>query len=646
MAGLVSRPVLPLAGRTASAGAASYALEGLAYDVAIAGLPFLTAISEDRPYTRGLAPVKKEQFDNQREPGEQSLADWWFRTQASWVGGAGLIYQDPDLVQVANLQNKHAIQFADSAGVNPWSNGKFTLLRKTTQRISDGTGNAHLVMGWSDGTDRFYSAVGAVLKSDDGTTTTTITWGGAGTILALTGDGTNYYAADATGIYKGAGSGAGALVWNTGSSRVAIGWIKGRLMAGIGASVYELTAGGPALPTAKFTHLNGSWTWSAFADGTDAIYAAGYAGNSSAIYKFVLDTSGNVPTLASGGVITAQLPLGEVVYSLITYLGTFVGIGTSRGVRVGQIDSNGDIVYGPLIVTTSSGVKSLAAYDRFLFAAATNAIGGQSGLWRIDLGQPVSDYGSSASLRYAYATDLQAHVTGAVTGVSNFGTSDRMVFAVVGQGAYLEHATQLESTGTLTSGRIRFNTQEPKLYKFVSVKMPSSQRGSMAISVIEPGGSETSIISTSEGGALDVENVALAVPSGPAEWIQLKFTLGRSTVDTSTGGEVDGWQLKALPGTARQRLITIPLSCFDVEKDRNGVKSGYKGRSRDRLEAIEAVCRSGDTCSFQDLANDEALLVVIDDYQFLQRANPGSNQSTYGGYLTLQLRTVADVISS
>lgn len=643
MAGIVSRLPFPLSGRTATA-SSSFALDGVQYAYAIGGMPWLPAVSDERVLTRAGAEIRKDQFDNQREPGEQSLANWWLRSQATFIGGEGLLYQDPDQVQVANLQNRHAIQYGHSVGLNPWTNGKLTLLRKTTQRIADASGNPHFVAGWNNGTDRFWSAVGNVLKSDDGSSTTTITWGGANTIRALASDGTNYFAADNIQVYKGTGAGVGAAWSATGTTNVALGWAKGRIMLGLDNKVYEVSSTGTQ--TLRFTHLNAAWTWTAFAEGTNAIYAAGNAGSQGAIYKFVLDTAGNVPTLASGGIQTAQLPLGEVVYSLMTYLGTFVGIGTSRGFRVGQIDSNGDIQYGPLLFAASSGVKSVAAYDRFFFVAASNGIDGKSGLYRVDLGQPVQDSGSQAGGRFAYATDLQALVTGEVTAVSNFGNSDRMVFSVVGQGAYLEHATDKETTGYLQTGRIRFNTLEPKIWKFVTVKTPSPLMGSVGVSVIEPGGSETSILTVSQGGNAVIQDVVMAAPSSAAEWVQLKLTLGRSGTDTTQGGEVNGWQLKAMPGAVRQRVFTIPLLCFDKEKDRSGQMVGFEGRAVVRLQTFEQLFSRGDAVTFQDLKADQSYLVVIDDYRYEQRAQPGSNQSNMGGILWAQLRTIADVITS
>ena len=205
MTGVVSRIPFPLSGRTASA-ASSFALEGVQYHWALGGMPWLSAISDERKMTRAGAPIKKEQFDNQNIPGEQSLASWWLRSQMTFIGGAGLLYQDP------SADNQYAIRFGESVGLNPWVNGKLTLLRETSLRIADGTANKHFVVGWNDGTDRYWSAVGTALKSDTGSATTTITWGGANTIRSLTSDGTRYYAADNVNVYRGTGNGAGAAL--------------------------------------------------------------------------------------------------------------------------------------------------------------------------------------------------------------------------------------------------------------------------------------------------------------------------------------------------------------------------------------------------------------------------------------------------
>lgn len=633
-------------GRAVATGAATQG-GTVAYDVALAGQLFLSAYSDDRPMTRGLAPIRKDQFDNAREPGEQSLLNWWHRSQSTFIGGQGILYQDPDQVGVANLQNRHQIQFGSSVGLNPWVNGKLTMLRSTAQRIADASGNSHYVVGWKNaGVDSFYAAFGNLLKSDDGTTTTAVTWGGANTIRSFTTDGTRYYAADNVNVYRGTGTGAGAALTATGSVDTVVRWVKGRLMLAIGNLVYDVDNAGTK--TLRFTHLNPSFVFTDFAEGTNSIYASGYAGNQGQIYKFTLDTSGNVPTLASGGQQACQLPMGEIPLSIYAYLGTFIGIGSNRGFRVGEIDtSNGDIQYGPLLFIApagGTGIQAIGAYDRFFFVGVPNSIDGFSGLYRVDLGQPISDQGGSGGFRLAYATDLQTHVTGAITGVTNFGTSDRMVIGQVGQGSYLESATTLEPTGYFTTGRIRYSTLEPKIFKFLTVRLPTTMQGTVAASVIDPTLTQTSVYTVSEG-VVSFQDIGLSAPASAVEWLQLRLDFTRSGISSSTGPEVNGWQIKALPGVVRQRLFVLPLLCFDREKDNNGQWDGYEGRTLDRLQAFESVAQKGDSIIFQDMMFQRSWTVIVDDYEFKQSAQPANNSNGYGGYLTVQLRTISDVVT-
>jgi hypothetical protein len=104
------------------------------YDVAIGGLPFIYAINDNRPYIRQTAPFRKEQFDNQTEPGEQSLTGWWIRSQSSFHGGTGITYFDP---QTSDEFGHY--RFADSQGVNVWEDGEVTLL-KSVDDIHETTG--------------------------------------------------------------------------------------------------------------------------------------------------------------------------------------------------------------------------------------------------------------------------------------------------------------------------------------------------------------------------------------------------------------------------------------------------------------------------------------------------------------------------
>ena len=114
----------------------------VAYDVAVGGMPFIYAINDARPYIRQTAPYRKEQFDNQTEPGEQSLTGWWIRSQMSFHGGDGITFFDP--ARTTSNSPDH-YRFADSRGVNVWEQGEVTLLNDVE--------DTHVTTGAVVGTD-------------------------------------------------------------------------------------------------------------------------------------------------------------------------------------------------------------------------------------------------------------------------------------------------------------------------------------------------------------------------------------------------------------------------------------------------------------------------------------------------------------
>jgi len=92
------------------------------FDVAIGGEPFILAPTDVNPYQRETAPYRKDQFDNSKEPGEQSLTGWWIRSQSSFHGGTGIKFYDPTSGESTGYR------FADSQGVDVWTKGQVTLL--------------------------------------------------------------------------------------------------------------------------------------------------------------------------------------------------------------------------------------------------------------------------------------------------------------------------------------------------------------------------------------------------------------------------------------------------------------------------------------------------------------------------------------
>ena len=300
----------------------------IAYDVALGGMPFIYAVSDERPYIRQTAPFNKPQFDNNQEPGEQSLTGWWMRSQSSFHSGTGIKFYDP------SGGESTAHRFADSSNVDVWTKGQVTLLKQTNNASGASFDPYKLISGISGSTNVViaYKPGGNEIQDIkiDGTNLTTYATTASGIIDVVT-NGTTLFVANATRIYYQTIGATGALNnhYSTGNAKVKLGWVKQRLVAGIGTSIYELTGalGTTTLPTAIYTHPNTGWEWTSISEGGSAIYAAGYAGGNGAIYKFTLSVAGVMPTLTSG-IIAAQLPSGEYPLKIESYLGYLV-IGTN-----------------------------------------------------------------------------------------------------------------------------------------------------------------------------------------------------------------------------------------------------------------------------------------------------------------------------
>ena len=675
-------------------GGGNYVLNTDAFDVAIDGIPFLMATNDQHPYTREVQDIQKQRFDNFPEPGEYSMIEWWLRSQSDFGGGQGLTYQDPD------VDNRFNIKFKQSTGINVWNPGEIELLPEAiatqTPNLTGGTGS--LSRGYFGG----FESIPSVWYTDEENlysydvetaVSTVVNYSGADPksfITGLTSVGNTYYVANTTGIYSGTGASAGTKLWNTGA-QTTIEWTKGRLMAGIANKVYELVGSGPALPTPKFTHLNPGWEWTSITEGPTSIYFAGTDYPDASIYKFVLETDGAVPTLTSGGTVAAPMPPGELINTIYCYLGTYIGIATNRGFRVGVIDSQGDIAYGPLLWEKES--FDICGDDRFFYVCVTNGIDldpdfpdpptttfpgfrrpdirVSDGVYRVDLGQQLQSADGS-SVRFAYSTDrflavrsdddLVSRGNMPIRSLTQIG--DRYLFATYknyilfsnngwlalwptdrefNEGAFGGPYNRMES-GYFQTGRVRFNTQEPKMFRFFSTRAPAPLYGDIDVDVIDQSGGVTRYITYNSTHPPDVGDIPLSAIFTPMVYISLRFTLHRNTVDASQGAVMNGWQIKALPAPIRQRIFTMTLLCFDHEMDRTGQTSGYDGYSIERIQKIEQIAQRGNAITLQDLYNDTAAQVVIEQMQFVQLAPPGPNSATYGGYLTLRMKTVSDVI--
>jgi hypothetical protein len=557
------------------AGATSYSSTSEAYDVAFAGLPFFLAASDDTPYRRVTAQYRKQQIDQTREAGEQTLTGWWLRSQSSFHLGAGIKYFEP--AQDESLR----FQFTESKGVDVFTNGQVTLLNDTASFYS-GSDPAQLI-GLNDGTDDciiFTDGTAIKKQASSAGSPTTITQAGTpSTIFSLTTDGSNYYFINGTRVHRGSVGAvpADAEIYTAASTtRATIRFVKQRLILAKENVLYELDANATAsavLPTALYTHPNPNWVWSSISEGPQAIYVAGYDpnGTSSSVFKITLDLANanalgfpelNVPS------VVIDLPDGESINDFDVYLGLYAVLATSAGFRVGIVDNTGDIQYGPLLFKDAP-CKGIAFKDNFAFISTL--IEGEAGLIRTDLSTTVV----SNSLNFPWAWDLIAAGTGtSATDVAFFGNSDRLVFSTVSDDIWAESTTSLVESGYIQTGYIRYNTLEPKIFKLLFPRFISTN-GSLSLQSIDSAGNTYNIGTYAQGATITESGIPY--PASAQEYLGFKFTFNRSSTNILLGPTFNGYQIKSLVATPRQRLIQYPVFCYDHESDKFGVEVGYEG---------------------------------------------------------------------
>jgi len=618
------------------AGATNYSATGVNYDMAIAGQPFFIAASDDSPYRRVTAKYRKEQYDQTREAGEQSLTGWWFRSQSTFHLGAGIKYFEP--AQDESLR----FQYTESKGVEVFTKGQVTLLNSTASFYS-GAAPAQLI-GVNDGTnDCIFFTDGTALKkqaTSAGSPTTIAQAGTPSTIFSLTTNGKQYFFINGTHVHRGSvgATPADAEIYNaSGTTRATIRFVKQRLIAAIGSAIYELDAnhGGGTLPTALYTHPNSSWVWSSISEGPSAIYISGYDpnGTSSSVFKIVLDvTNANAlgfPSLETPTVII-DLPEGERINDFDVYLGTYAVLATNKGFRIGVSDATGNIQYGPLLFD-QAGCNSIAFRDRFAYIATT--IDGEAGLVKVDLSTTVI----ANSLVFPWAWDLVASgIAAASNQVAFFGNSDRAAFTS-GNVVYAESTTDKVTSGYLQTGFIRYNTLENKLFKLLNPRIDTTN-GGISIKSVDYADTEYNLGNFAQGTAST--EIGVPYPNSAQEYLAFKFTMTRSSTDATKGPLFTGYQLKSLPAVPRQRIIQYPLFCYDHESDNLGVEVGYEGSAYDRLSQLEAIENVGDTIRVEDFRTGESYIGLIEELDFINRTPSDRRFSGYGGLLIATIRLI------
>lgn len=578
-------------------GGASSEVPGL-YPVAIDGHPYLIDMKSNQFVTQSI-PLLRNQADTANLPGEQSInpEDLWRRASESWHHGAGQTNFD--------RKDSDSARFRSSKGLDVWTKWQLSLLNAAGLKRGTSATTPYLMVAGS----RLYLADTNDLKFTTTVTTTDdfsvpVTGTPASAITGIASDGVNVWVAyGANGLYHTTTALTAATQRITDSVSGPIASIKGRLLiaddnvlwnptlnttATTGSGTKSgVSAGGLVL----FTHPNVNFRWVGFAEGPGNIYAAGYAGDKSLIYRTQIKADG---TALDTPVVAGELPDGEIVRSIQGYLG-FLLVGTDKGVRFAALDSSGNLQLGALIETTQP-VRCFEPQGQFVWFGWPNYDGTSSGLGRLDLSSFTNP------LTPAYASDLMVTAQAQTWNVVTFGNV--RVFSVVGLGVYVETTATKVASGTLDSGYITYGIHDNKVPMYVDIRhlpLLGSVSASMASNdtAFEDLGTNSTAGSTLSTFPGDQEQ---------ASRMELRLTL--NAVGTA-GPTVQRLALRAYPAAPTGEIIVLPLLIYESEE------VGLLTRDRDvrgEVEFLKNIVRDHRLVLYQEGATSAS--VFIDDYEW------------------------------
>ena len=579
------------------------------FPVAINGRPYMLDMASNQ-FTRQFDARVRDSVDQSAEPGESAInpQGLWRRSQSSWHYGAGQVYSD--------TAESEAFRFQTSKGVDVWDKGKLTLLKDTTEVLADAAGNLQaLTVG-----TRLYVGTGEDVKyTTDLSTFTDCTSEPGGNVGGMATDGFNVFVAfAANGIHKVTTSSDAFGSHITGTDTfVNLRYVKGRLMASQDNDVYNFTAAGiPGSPL--FTHSNTGFRWVGFAGGQNHIYMGGFAGNQSLVYRTTIKADA---TSLDAPIVALELPVGEIITGLDSYL-NFVLIGTTTGIRVATSDAEGNLVSGPLIELSSS-VTSFSGNGRFVWFNLDDFDSTSTGLGRLDLGVFVS------ANQPSFASDLMVTAQGNVSSVNTI--NGRPVFVVSGLGIYVQHATDLVTSGYLESGIYRWGVPDAKFIPKLDLRcLPLV--GSITMSVASDDEAFTDFTT------FDTEGSKEKTLDGPETKIfeaEIKITLTRSATATA-GPTLTRWMARAYAAPLRSQIFIVPL-IMHHKLSING-REYFQDVDKEMLFLRDLV-ETPRVINYQE--NTETFSVVVEDVQFRARHITNShNENDIEGTAIVVMRSV------
>jgi hypothetical protein len=560
------------------------------FPVAINGRAYMIDTAANA-FTRQFDARVRDSVDQSAEPGESAInpQGLWRRSQSSWHYGAGQKYSD--------TSDAEPFRFNESKGVNVWDKGRLSLLSDTDKVYSTSGTNLYATTA----ANLMYGTDGQSVKyTTDFVSISTVTGTAASNIFSIASDGYNVFYSYANGDIDQTDAGIGSSsAFITGIEAGKLAYVKGRLMvAGQAADKHKIwnitTAPGSSAnnPSPLMTHRNTEFTWVGFAAGQTHIYAAGHAGNISLVYKIEIEADASVLTAP---VVAAELPQGEIIQEIYGYLG-YIVIGTNTGFRFCSADSAGNLIVGPRI-DIGSAVKAFAGIGQYIYFSWTNYDSTSTGIGRMDISVFIS------TNQPAYASDLMATAQGEVQAIHEF--NDKPLFTVSGEGVFVPDATDLVTSGYLTSGVYRWGVPDAKFIPKLDLRcLPLA--GSITMSIAEDNGTYFDLPAFSTSGAKDKTFDGRENKVFEAE---IKVALARGS--TTTGPTVTRWMARAYAAPLRSQIFSVPIIMH------HKLSIGGREYWQDvdfEMRQLRDLVENPRVVSYQE--NEETFAVVIENVQW------------------------------
>ena len=601
------------------------------FPIAIDGNPYnldLNNPSGGNFYRRDSVALLRTQADSARTAGESSVSPeiFWRRSFDSWHAGAGQTHAD--------RETSNPYRFRSSKGMDVWDKGELKALNNVASQTSfPSTPSPNANIGLVAAGSRLYAFNGNLTyftTSISGTWSwTQVTGTPASAPKGIASDGKNVWIAHPTAIWK---TDTASIAATTFANPPAGSWNgiwfnKGKLFGSTDdGKIHTISGAGTVTNVIDRSTLGFEWKASTGAGGYH--YFAGYSGDKSIIFKATLTNEG---TALGAGVVAGELPDGELVLHLDSYLGYLI-IGTNKGVRFANTDANGYITIGGLI-QTNQPVYCSEGQDRFVWFGWGNYDNISSGLGRMDLAEFTS------TLTPAYASDLMAGwpslntnatspiaanpILGDVKSVVTY--AGKRVFAVASKGVFAELSTKVYEA-SLETGLISHGIIDNKYAAFLDARLEPLASGNV-LKLAHSSDSEEFVTSgaMSTSGSTYTGEFFLG---DTGRNFEVRVSFGDVAPTTLVGADITctGFMLRSYPAPKRVSKITVPVMLFDSV---NVADRDWAGNPGADFEFLNNLHKRQLPFAYQE--GEVSYTVVMDDYQWLpeKRSNVSGFQGTF-----------------